>query len=63
MLCQTGVLFFGSPGILNIWKLRWLSLAGKIQVFKSLIASKPVYIATMKRFPQDVLDELQRTKK
>ena len=33
--------------LLNIWKQRWLSLAGKIQVFKSFIASKPVDIATM----------------
>ena len=28
--------------LLNIWKQRWLSLAGKIQIFKSLVASKPV---------------------
>ena len=33
--------------LLNIWKERWLSLAGKIQVFKWLMASKPVYLATM----------------
>ena len=26
--------------LLNIWKQRWLSLAGKIHVFKSLVASK-----------------------
>ena len=45
--------------ILNIWKQRWLSLAGKIQVFKSLIALKLVYIATMKSLLQDVLDELK----
>ena len=49
--------------ILNIWKQRWLSLEGKIQVFKSLIDSKPVYITTMKSLPQDVLDELQRMQK
>ena len=49
--------------ILNIWKQRWLSLTGKIQVFKSLIASKPVYIATMRSLPQDVLDELQQMQK
>ena len=42
--------------ILNLWKQRWL---WKIQTFKSLIASKPVYIATMKGIPQEVLDELQ----
>ena len=49
--------------LLNIWKQRWLSLAGKIQVFKSLIASKPAYIASMKSLPQDVLDELHRIQK
>ena len=45
--------------LLNIWKQRWLSLTGKIQVFKSLIASKPVYIATMKNIPPQFLDDLQ----
>ena len=45
--------------ILNLWKQRWLSSAGKIQTFKSLIPSKPVYIATMKGIPQEVLDNLQ----
>ena len=33
--------------LLNIWKQRWLSFAGQIQIFKSLIASKPVYVSTM----------------
>ena len=31
----------------------------EIQTFKSLIASEPVYIATMKGIPQEVLDDLQ----
>ena len=43
---------------LNIWKQRWPSLAGKIQVFKTPIASKPVYIATMKNIPPQFLDDL-----
>ena len=45
--------------LLNIWKQRWLSPAGKIEVFKSVIASKPVYIATMKNIPSQFLDDLQ----
>ena len=45
--------------VLNLWKQRWLSLAGKIQSFKSVIASKPVYIATMKVLPKNALDDLQ----
>ena len=39
--------------LLNIWKQRWLSLAGKIE------ASEPVYIATMKNIPSQFLDNLQ----
>ena len=45
--------------VLNLWKQRWLSVAGKIQSFKSLIASEPIYIATMKVLPTNVLDDLQ----
>ena len=45
--------------VLNLWTQRWLSLARKIQSFKSLIASKPVYIATMKMLPKNALDDLQ----
>ena len=52
-------LIIDSRTLLNIWKQRWLSLAGKIQTFKSLIASRPVYIATMKNPPPFVIEELQ----
>ena len=45
--------------LLNIWKQRWLSLAGKIQVFKSLVASKSVYAATMILVPQKFRDTLK----
>ena len=45
--------------LLNIWKQRWLSLAGKIQVFKSLVASKPVYLATMIPVPQNFCHTLK----
>ena len=37
--------------LLNLWKQRWLSLAGKIQLFKSLVASKPVHVATVISVP------------
>ena len=52
-------LIIDSRTLLNIRKQRWLSLAGKIQTFKSLLASQPVYIATMKTTPPFVLEELQ----
>ena len=38
----------GMKTVLNIWRQWYLTLGGKIQVFKSLIASEPVYIASMK---------------
>ena len=52
-------LIIDSRTLLNIWKQGWLSFAGKIQTFKSLIASKPIYIATMKNTPPFVIKELQ----
>ena len=45
--------------LLNIWKQSSLSLAGKIQVFTSLVASKPVYVATMISVPQKFCDTLE----
>ena len=45
--------------LLNIWKQRWLSLVGKIQVFKSLVASKPVYLATMTDLQQNFCDTIK----
>ena len=45
--------------LLNIWKQSWLSLAGKIQVFKSLVASKPVYLATMIDLQQFFCDTIK----
>ena len=38
--------------LLNIRKQSWSFLAGKIQVFKSLVASKAVYVSTMISVPQ-----------
>ena len=40
-------------------KQSWLSLSGKIQVFKSLTASKSVYIASMKNVPPQFLDDIR----
>ena len=45
--------------VLNTWHHHYLTLGRKIQVFKSLIASKLVYIATMKTVPKHVLDSMQ----
>ena len=44
---------------MNIWKQSWLSLAGKIQVFKSLVTSKPVYLATIIDLQQKFRDTVK----
>ena len=49
--------------LLNVWNQRWLSLAGKIQVFKALIISKPVYISTMQHVPDNALNDFQNLPK
>ena len=45
--------------LLGIWKQRNLTIAGKIQVFKLLIFSKLVYVATMNTVPKTITDQLQ----
>ena len=52
-------LIIGSRALLNIWNQPWLSLYGEIQVFKSLIVSKPVFLATMNKVPDDFINALQ----
>ena len=48
---------------LNLWSSRGLSIAGRIQIFKSLALPKAVYILTMKNFPSQlikILDDIQK---
>ena len=52
-------LMIDSRALLNILNQRWFSLYGKIQVFKSLIVSKPVFLATMNEVPEDFTNALQ----
>ena len=42
--------------LLGIWKQRNLTIAGKIQVFKSLIFSKLVYVATKNAVLKTITD-------
>ena len=44
--------------LLGIWKQRSLTVAGKVQVFKSLIFSKLVYVATVNAVPKTITDQL-----
>ena len=52
-----------TKNILSIWRLRGLSLAGIIQVFKALALSKPVFICTMKPYSKKFADDLNLIKK
>ena len=45
--------------LLGIWKQRNITIVGKIQVFKSLIFSKLVYVATMNAVPKTITYQLQ----
>ena len=48
---------------LNLWSSRGLSIAGRIQIFKSLALSKAAYISTMKNFPSrfiKILDDIHK---
>ena len=49
--------------ILGKWKQRWLTVSGRIQVCNVLIASKPVYTATMKTVSQEFLEALANLQK
>ena len=49
--------------LLSIWKQRLLLLARKIQIFKSLVASKPVYVSTVITVPDNFCETLQSLQK
>ena len=52
-----------TKNILSIWRLRALSLAGRIQVFKALALSKAMFICTMKPYSKKFLDDLNEIQK
>ena len=52
-----------TKNILSNWKLRGLSLAGRIQVFKALALSKAMFICTMKPYSKKFLDDLNEIQK
>lgn len=49
--------------ILRIWRMRNLTLQGKITVFKSLAISKVVHLALVTTFPSDILNHLNKIQK
>ena len=46
-------------GITKTWKIRNLTLEGKVIIFKSLITSKPVYISSLVHTPKCVVEAIQ----
>ena len=49
--------------VLKLWRMRNLSLAGKISVFKTLAISKIVYLAMMTPVPNQIINELYKLQK
>ena len=49
--------------ILRIWRMRDLSIAGKITVFKTLAISKIVHLALVKTIPNLIIQELNKIQK
>ena len=46
--------------VLRLWRMRNLSLEGKITIFKSLAVSKIVYLALFIPIPKNIIDEINR---
>ena len=49
--------------VLKLWRMRSLTLEGKITIFKSLAISKIVYLALLTPIPNVVVDELKQIQK
>ena len=49
--------------ILKVWRMRNLSLSGKITIFKSLAISKIVYLAFLTLLPNNIIEELKEIQK
>ena len=49
--------------IINLWKQRNLTIAGKIQVFRSLAFSKLTFVSSMNSVPGSLIDDLQKIHK
>ena len=49
--------------IINLWKQRNLTIARKIQVFRSLVFSELTFISSMNSVPRSLIDDLQKIHK
>ena len=49
--------------VLKIWKMRKLTLEGKIVIFKTIAISKTVFQAFITTVPKHIVNELKRIQK
>ena len=49
--------------VIKLWRMRKLTLEGKITIFKSLTISKIVHLAIITKFPNTVIEQLKQIQK
>ena len=49
--------------VLNLWRMRNITLEGKIIIFKTLALSKIVYLTLITSFSKVLIEEIQRIQK
>ena len=49
--------------VLNLWRIRNITLEGKILIFKTLALSKIVYLTLITSFSKQLIEEIQRIQK
>ena len=50
-------------GVLKLWRMRQLTIEGRIVIFKILAISKIVYLALLTNTPNIIIDELEKIQK
>ena len=50
----------GLQNVISLWKSRGLTLAGKIQIFKTFGISKFLYLSTMTNIPKSIIEEVHK---
>ena len=49
--------------VLKIWRIRNLTVQGKITIFKTLAISKVIHLALVTNIPQVIIDQLNKIQK
>ena len=49
--------------VLKIWRIRNLTVQGKITIFKTLAISKVIHLALVTNVPQNIIDQLNKIQK